>query len=401
MSITLTTITAIMILLLSIFDALISIGNWSLTVIFSCIAYFNYSILVANYLWSGNDMLLSSLANDPVSKIGINILLLFMVVVTLFLPKKINKNKNEKNYFINNENKNNLLTLGIAVVLVLILIYGFTRPDLAGVRGTPSPLYEYSLIFFIIGFYFSGNKKLNISILSLILILFVLQEFLYGGRVTGLQLVICWFIMLYSYKTNIRQILPILIVVFIFLSLIGAYRAELNLSVRAIQDVLVSLVKGKLSLDTAYSAYYTSLTFIKVEGFSSVATRLDLFGKFILAMFLGGNKVADSSLAEYTKQYYEHYYGGVLPLYFHFYLGWFGVILSAIIVSLYCRLINKIDSESKGLIKCVGLFLVCHVFRWYLYSPSGLFRGVGLTVIAYCIAIVIDNIMKKKKLIHI
>lgn len=391
--------TAIMILILSVFDVLIFVKNWLLCIIFSCIAYFNYSILMANYILKINYTIFTSMSEEYVSKIGINILLLFMLVINISLPSKVKNNKFKKNYLINKQNQNTVLVIGISLVLILILIYGFSRPDIVGERGTPSQIYEYSLIFFIVGFYFSGNKKFNIIILSIILVVFSLQNFFYGGRVTGLQLIICWFVMVYSYKVNLSKMIPLILVFFIVMSSIGLFRADFALSISSIEKVIQKIVNDRLTLDTAYSAYYTSLTFIKVEEFNNFSMRIDMFNKFILSMFVGGRMIPNSSLAEYTRQFYFHYYGGVLPFFFHYYLGWIGVLISGGITGLYCRFINRIENDTKGVGKCVSVFLVCHVFRWYLYSPSGLIRGVGLTIVVYYIAYIFDLIIKRKIII--
>ncbi|MFU0799096.1 MAG: hypothetical protein ACFWUE_00305 [Xylanivirga thermophila] len=388
--------TAIMILVLSIYNVLICIGNWYLTIIFSCIAYCNYSIIMVNYLSRIYNTLFTSLADELVAKIGINILLLFILVLTVLLPNKINKKSFHKNPIIYKKNRNNFIVLGICLILILILIFGFGRSDVRGERGSPTQIYEYSIIFFILGFYFCGNTKFNISMLTIILALYALQNFIYGGRVTGLQLIVCWFIMVRSYKTNIYKALPWILILFVFMSLIGIFRANFNLSIDCLKNTVKELMQKKFSLDTAYSAYHTSLTFIKAEFISSNAVRLKMFKKFLLSMILGGSRVENSSLAEFTRKYFVHYNGGILPFFSHYYLGWFGVVFSAVIVSLYCRLINKLDFNTNGLKKCISVFLVCHVFRWYLYSPSGLIRGVGLVIITYYVAYFFDLITKQK-----
>lgn len=392
-------ITTIMILILSILDVLIFLRNWLMFIIFSCIAYFNYSILMANYISKINNTIFTSFSDEIVAKIGINILLLFMVVVNIILPQRVNNNNFKENYLINKENQNTYLVMGISLVLIIILILGFSRPDLAGERGTPSQIYEYSLIFFIIGFNFSGRKKFNIVILSVILFLFTLQNFSYGGRVIGIQLIICWFVMIYSYKTSIGKIVPVIIAFFILMTSIGIFRANFSLTTSSIENAIQKIINEKLTLDTAYAAYYTSLTFIKVEEFNTFVMRIEMFKSFILSMFIGGSRVANSSLAEYTHQFYFHYNGGILPFFFHYYIGWFGVLISGVLTGGYCRIINKIGNNTREVIKCIGVFLVCHVFRWYLYSPSGLIRGVGLTIIAYYTAYFFDVIIKRKRIV--
>ena len=88
--------------------------------------------------------------------------------------------------------------------------------------------------------------------------------------------------------------------------------------------------------DTSYSAYYTSLTFLKVKEFVGVQTQLYLLFQFILYIFLG-SKIVDSNLAVYTRQYYVHYYGGVLPLYMYFYLGILGIMFIVLYLKFWIK----------------------------------------------------------------
>jgi len=391
-------VAAILILAMSIMDAYAVADSWLLTIVFASIAYFNYSIVVANYLSVIEGSFFTSLAGDYVSMVGINVLLLFMATVTVLLPT--DRHRAARIRLIDDKRGNMFLVLGISLALIFILIYSFVRPDVSGVRGTPSELYEYSLILFIVGYQFSGGKRFSISVLTAIMLLFVVQDIVYGGRATSIQLVICWFLFVVSYRTRPIRVLPWATALYVLFSAVGSFRASFVVSGGGIGDLVAGLVKSRLTLDTAYSAYYTSLTFIKVEALSSLDTRLGLFTKFLSSMVLGGSRVSGSSLGEYTYAYYTHYYGGLLPFYWHFYLGWFGVILSGIIVSLYCRHINRVRTNGKQLVNAICIFFACSVVRWYLYTPSDLIRGVGLTVFAYYFASLVDAMTRGRPLVN-
>src|SRR5699024_4275266 len=137
-----------------------------------------------------------------------------------------------------------------------------------------------------------------------------------------LQLFVSCFLMLYSHQVTIKKMLPTIIVGFIGLSMIGSFRAQLSLNIDSIKIVISNISEKKFTSDTAYAAYYSSLTFLKVEDFITRSMRIDMFKKFLLSIILGGSKVENSSLPSFTRNYYMHYNGGILPIYFHFYLGW-------------------------------------------------------------------------------
>ncbi|AZR73926.1 hypothetical protein BBF96_11305 [Anoxybacter fermentans] len=383
------------VLVLSVYLVIHVRKNINLFVLYSILAYFNYSIIMPNYINKLSSSYFTSFSNDPVSHIGVNILFLFLLSLIIFMPTHIKPLFIKENMFINKNPHNvHLLTLGIGLILLYILIFQFDRPDVLGVRGRPSPLYEYSLIFFIVGFYFTAKNKYSKMILSIILVLFALQNFFFGGRIIGLQLILLYFIMFYAYKTKISRLIPFVLVGFIMMSLIGQERTMLNLSIDAIKGVINNIQTRMFALDTSYSAYFTSLTFLKVEEMLSINQRLDLFKQFFLSIFFGG-RIQNSSLPIYTLKFYHHYNGGVLPYHFQFYLGWAGVVVSALIITIYTKIINSLNFDTVGFKKCLSVYVISSVFRWYLYSPIIILRGVIFLAIVYYIASMINGLKIK------
>jgi hypothetical protein len=386
--------TAWLVIFLSIYLMFVVRGNFLLLICYSIIAYCNYSIVTANYINILDSSYFTSFSNDPVSDIGLNLLLLFTISLTIFTPTHINPLNISRDTFLR-ENTNNahIILYGIAVVLLYILIFEFDRPDVLGERGSPSPVYEYSIVFFIVGFYFVGKNRIFKSVLALLLMLFVLQNFLYGGRVIGIQLLLLYFIIFYSYKANFYKLLPIITIGFILMSMIGAQRASLEVSFETIANVIDILQKKSFALDTAYSAYFTSLTFLKVEAFTDFYTRFQLLLQYILSMFLGGSLVPNNSLPAYSLKSFTHYGGGVFPYYFKFYLGWIGVFLCPLLIYFYTKLINELKIGSvKGLSLCLAVYVASTVFRWYLYTPTIILRGVVLLAVTYYIAYLISKL---------
>jgi len=73
----------------------------------------------------------------------------------------------------------------------------------------------------------------------------------------------------------------------------------------------------------------------------------------------------------------------LMPFYFYFYLGSFGVLVAASLVAFYLNIIIGLDDLSSGFKKCLVIWVSSTVFRWYLYTPIGLLRGVIFLTIAY------------------
>lgn len=366
--------------------------NIYLFLIFSLIFYFNYSIIIANYLKVNPTNYFATFSNDHVSLLGMYILYIFHLSLILFLPLEINREK-KRLLSSSKSNKSLILMIMLLSVLVYILITQFKIPQISGLRGKASPLYEYSIIFFIIGFYFFGKIKFYRYLLTILLILYILQDFFFGGRITGLQLILMYFIIFYAHNIKIIKVIPFIVSGFIILSIIGEYRGDIKLSLNVINNIVSELFEKMFALDTAYSAYFTSLTFLKVKELTSFSEVINLFKKFVITMIVGG-RISNHNLPKYTSNYITHYGGGLLPFYFYFYLSWIGVLLSSFLISFYIKIINNIKKRSKGLKKCVMVYIVATVFRWYLYSPSNLLRGIILMCLTYFMSILIMNFEK-------
>lgn len=345
--------------------------------------WFNYSIIFANYFLDMHSFYLRD-SYSAVSVIGLRVLLIFNLILCLFT-----KNSDSKNYEIAwkyNKPVSEIIAWGYLFLLTFILIFGFSRPAKEGGRGSPSTIYEYSIVLFIVGYYFFHSNKYYINLSSFLLILYALQNLYYGGRITALQELTIFFILFVhkKSKTNLKTMIPVVIFSFIIFTGVGLFRANFRLSTSTINDIFESSNNKALTLDTAYSAYYTSLTFIKTESILSLPERLRIFINWICSQLVGGSLIRESNVAQITRRYYIHYYGGVLPFFGHFFMGYIGTILISLVVAKY---INDLKSfyKKSGLSKCILLYFVVTTPRWFLYSPSPLFRGAFLVFVVYYI----------------
>lgn len=370
-------------------------GNWYLLTIFTCIGYSNYSICLVNYISKSNSYFVSY-ANTNIGYLGINILLFFSLLLYLIAPDSKEKIQDKKSIIVNNRN-NRIIVIGAIIVLLLILIYGFTRPERVGDRGTPSALYEYSLIFVIMALYYSGKSKKMLLLVVLVAIPFAIQNFVFGGRITGVQMLILIVLAIFIDRLKMVIVAPLAAVFFVMMSAIGQVRGRLLISGVDLNNVVRILGGEHFALDTAYSSYYTSMTFLDVLQTTDVPLRIHLLFRWILSIFLGGS-VQDSSLSLYTRQTHLHYYGGILPYYAWFYLGFVGIILLVLYLGIFFRKINTTNYKEDGLVRCITLYVTVTCLRWYLYSPSQIFRGVLLLCIVFEICNYADRFMKRQHL---
>lgn len=391
-------LTGIILIFDSIYLLYLSRKNVAMLFVSMFIMYSNYSIVVSRYLMFFDSELYKQINDIKTYFIGINILLLFLIFLIIFIPVKSRYLSNFRGFY-ENKNKSMIIVILISVVLLLILIFAFGRPSTIGERGTPTPLYEYSIILFIIGYYYTGNSTILRRILSIILFLFAFQNLIYGGRITALQLLIVYYFSVLFNKISLKNTFYLGIVMFVIMSIIGVYRGEIiNINkngFEVVTSIIEDMKKNMLVLDTAYSAYFTSLTFIEVKDMLSFNTQIELLINYIKYTILGGG-VANSNLSIFTRQYFVHYFGGLLPFYFYFWLGWIGVIIPSYIVSLYYNNRGKSTRKNNAYLNMLGLYFVVTTPRWYLYAPTQLFRGMIIFTVVFYIFKVLYLIFETK-----
>lgn len=379
-------IISIYVLFLSICLAWISRKNSLFLVLFIIITYANYSIVFSEYVVIKSNTLFTKYANTKVSREGIYVLLLFWSIIVLLLDNIKSFSASLYNNYWQDDvisPLSSMYVLIIDVILLLILLYGYKRPTVFGERGAPSTFYEYSIILFILCYYFGGKNNINKYITTFILLLFAAQNFIFGGRITGIQLILVCYFMNIEDKYSLKRILPLFIIFFLLFHIIGIYRGNWLRSSFSFTDILHLMRENLFTLDTSYSSFHTSMTFMLYKNKVDLNVRLSVFINFIKSIFFGHYSSSKGNLSTITRQYYVHYNGGILPFYFYFYLGWFGVFLIAIyMVGLFNKFSCILDGES-GLKKCLCLYLVISTFRWYLYSPIQITRGILIFIICF------------------
>ncbi|WP_417333995.1 hypothetical protein [Gordonibacter urolithinfaciens] len=368
------------------------------------IAYACYSICYVNYFNPLSTTMYTSLSGTASAQTALSSLLLFLSVLLIFSPKKINEFGYRASIF-SAKRGNTLVVAVISVALIFILVYAFGRPDSIGSdRGSPSPLYEYSIILFLVGFYCAGDKKSLKGILIVLIFMFAGQNLLYGGRVTALQLLMVFFFIFLSPRMTIRSILPLLSIVFALFVTVGNMRTGiLGADIVDVFESVQDIFSRGFAWDTAYSSWHTSITFLMYGGMIDASEHLRLFGQWLLSVFLGGS-VPGSGLAVITKSYFAHYYGGILPIFFQFYLGPFGVIAVAGCVAAIINWMNRTCGGIRsgdgsqvvyGMSVICTLYVTTTVFRWFLYSPAQITRGLILCALVSLIALWVDGQMAK------
>lgn len=375
-----TPISYVFVLMANIYMMICSRRNFLLFIVAFILFFSNYSIIYANFAGTIDNVFTSHISEESFV-ISLNVLTLINVFVCLFVRWERISRGFVNNVFVDYERNDPLILVLLSFMLIPIFFLGFTVPEVEGERGSPSAAYEYASILFILFFYYSGNKKWYIRSGLALVGIYSLQSFIFGGRIEAIQFILVTFIMLFMHKISMPKVMVAMGAMFILMSIIGQVRGELLAGNADVASILSSLAESGFALDTAYSAYYTSESFIFIiDKFTSVEILL-FFWEFIKSIFVGSNP--DILLSSLSKNYVFHYGGGVLPFYFYFYLGILGIFIIGILVSFYLNKVIALSSMSSGYMKCLSVWVVSTTFRWYLYTPLPLLRGVLFMTIAY------------------
>jgi len=372
--------------------------------------YTHYSIGVANYL-NHVDSIATTYAYTEYAYHAMRSLLVFLSTLSLLLPLNIKKFGFGDGLF-GREQSNPAIVVLVSIYLIAILTIQFMQPkvDIGNNRlgfaaevGILGQLYEYSIIFFIVGFILSGKSLWCRNLLTVIAIAFTANTMLAGSRVSVLQMLLVIFFFRASEHMTWKSIAPILFAVLFVNISIGVFRmAFWTIDARIVADKFVEMLTSGLPWDSAYFAWHASVTFYAYDDLTNGANNMYCFGQWLLSIPLGTSAVADSYLPSVTHQYFIHYHGGILPAYFDFYFGTIGVIAIGSVVAFVFRLINNniqkwVDESTLLLtpyiVQSCCVWLTVTVFRWYMYSPSPLTRGlIFCTIISFGL-LWIDRIM--------
>lgn len=353
--------------------------NRYLVLVTSLLFYLNYSIVYPNYFVNLQNFFTIEINHETTVK-SVDILCVFNCLLLIFFPINVIPTQYNINNFTSSRILNIKFTLCILIILLIIFVTGIKRPSMEGGRADPSPIYEYSIILFILLFYFVKSICIR-KILVIIGFLFALQNFINGGRISGIQFLICIYICQYSHRLKFKHILIFALPLFLILSLIGMVRTSILSGDFEMSNLLTSILKGGFALDTAYAAYYTSSIFVFMS--DKVPDHLSFFIGLVAAIFIGYGKFPHLILQNEADKHLLNYKGGVYPFYFWFYFGWIGILLGSWIIGLYVKCMNNLAKPNRGLIQCIGVYAICFIFRWYLYTPYSLLRGTLFLSILY------------------
>lgn len=333
------------------------------------------------------------LRNTSINYLSTRIMLIFTSVFSLFLQanrssKRLNIDK------INELRKNNILISGVGIIILYtILVVGIISLsktfELGSYTYIETTIYEYSIVIFIITYFFSKDKKIINYLLFIFALLFTICFSIFGDRSSSFLYIIMGFLILFPHliKFELSIIYGFLgIVLSNIISIIRSAGPNISLTF-----LFKQILEKGLYQDTVSWAYYGGLTGIAIKEFHDYNFKF-LFG-FLQSII--GIKSEYSDVIGFSRTYY--YYnagGGIFPQHLYAFAGWPGVIIGAIILGI---VISKIFASKQNQLNLILILLVTtFCFRWYIYSPLVFFRSsILIPMVLYYIVSSVDEITKK------
>ena len=275
------------------------------------------------------------------------------------------------------------ISFALCCLILILNLIGFTPAEQIGQRGSGTAYNEYLNIFFILALYYAQRNRRLICLILILAMVYAMRSFLFGGRVNALSVLVSVYLIIFDHKFRLTRFFPVIIIGYFSMIIIGACRGNGVYTVDAISNEIVNVFRGYFVWDTAYACYHTSMTFLFMRERLEIVERLNMLLSFCKGILFGENRIAKANLSYFTRLYYPHWYGGVLPIYVYFYLGYWLVGIISVIVGVYIKMISTAKDGASGLKKCLSVYMASTVFRWYMYSPMGLFRAVLLFCLAY------------------
>lgn len=350
--------------------------------LFLLLSYIFYSIWVGRY-FQPERYPINEIIDYSTDFEGLLILFLFSATFSFF---NISGTFNLKKTLGDNR-ASTVLAVSLAF-FALSLMYINSTVESDG-RGGYTPLYEYSIIFFIFSIYyaFHSGRRL-VYFVAFVLLLGVYRDFSLGHRVTGIQLIMVLYVMIFSHYYTYKRGLIGLFSALILGNAVAVYRSDFEFNIFKIIAKTSDVTQSALfASDSAIYAYVASLTFVSMREILNSSQIINYLVDFLIGIFVSGQY--GETLYSISREYYAHANGGLLPIYLYFYFGMTAPIFIAVIVISYM----KIPEFSR---RTLPTFIFIYIFvtmpRWMIYSPSQLFRGVFLLCLSSFLLFMIRGI---------
>lgn len=327
----------------------------------------------------------------------------FLLILTIFIDKK-NKDVNEIEIKIYNAP---IIFWVSIVAYIFLIIIGRSGQNIFerggyGVLGDSggSALFEYSYIFYLIAYIFSGKNGYKIKILKLLAIIFLFRALLYGARIEIVSIMSISFILFYSNKFKTISLTVIILMAFISFLFFGYYRT--NLELKFPNNGFLELYGYDYNYNRITNhetdVYYSSTVILSSINTEFVNNDYRMISTFIylLRLIIPSSLLnSDYNVVPYLQRNYSPVGGGGLfSSFLYFYGGWLGIFLGAIFTAKIFNNMSKIKTKNSK-VQIFTILSISMTPRWFAYSPEAIFKIPLYGTILFIIIILLFRIREK------
>lgn len=384
----------------------IKTSDYHLTIL---LAFMTSYVLVAfNYFWFGKHIVKYNPCEslETVFKV-LQILSMFHFILLYFLNYSRGKEVRRQ---ILKESNPNVFTF-LAVVSLLITLLGSSGQNIFESGGYAETIntrestsfFVYNLIPLSLTFIYADTPQRR-KISYLLVAFFCAKDLLFGGRVDTIQLLLILFFIKFQYIWSKKRIILLASAGALFMSVWGILRGHIDFNMI---DIYMRL--GEMYFDTdseidyqignSADVYYAAVRIIYLinENVLTIELRIISFICFFLSVFVPFSYLPDvANLASFMQKDYWSGGGGLAPVFFFAFAGYFGVIVFSFLISHLMNLFHKLGSSKY--VHYYTILMLATTPRWYAYYPIQIIKFCVLGALFYWI--LEHNFKKRKKVLH-
>lgn len=369
--------------------------NSDLLILFGLIAYVNISVSLGDLLQIsqvlGEESLVwqKSIRDSHYNVIGAKSLLLIMSILNVII-NKLNLSNISSKALAPLEKKNNkyIFIVGYCVLLIFWL-FGYSSSIGGTYHSNTRTIYEYSLLIFIVVWFYSGNSKIKKYLLYLFALLYILQSLYRGDRSSAFPMVVA-LVLIHNYKLSVKSLVLLAFGGIFASNLVSAYRIAFSFT--ELKNIFFDKYGMTAFLsDTVSQSYYTGISIVNTHDL--IPSTIFYFLNFLGGILFGGS-FPNADVGAVSYNYLLNKGGGFYFSWFYFWFGFTGVILGGIFLGI---VIKKFFWSDNNYMKLYKICLIVMTFRWYLYTPFVLFRSVlFIFSILLLITFIVEKVTTKK-----
>jgi len=322
---------------------------------------------------------------------------IFIFTIFIFLRPKLSKNNSSAiSDKIKKEDSILLFIISIFVIFFIILFGTTGQTIFQNAYGSLKvsyffnlAIFEYAYIFFIMAYKYSGKSEIRRVIIFIMAALFIIKDFLIGGRIESLQMIILLFILFWEKKINYKTLILFIIIGFYLLTAFGNIRGD----IKNFDNINMSILNPFGGITNQGEVFYSSAAFIGLKNYGLLNTNKS-FEYFVLSLILPSRylPIKISDLPWYVSSFTPIGGGGGIFAYFYVWFGIYGVVGIAIFLSF---LINLAYKSSNEYLILYSVMVLSTYPRWFAYSPITLFKLCLYILPVYFIYKIMFNSFRK------